>query len=687
METKDTKENNRKKPNKAEFQGVMAAVTPFSPGNSASRIAMVAHHKTQTVTVLEPDVPRAMTGLESQIPTFDTRLPENAIIISVHKKFIKTIDNTIVGENPLTTIIFQCQDTGMFDTIDVSTYYTNHNVYGVKNVISPIVKNLRPGMKIRPNEVILAHSPSVHEGGIFSDGLMCNIALMSHPGSIEDGFVASESFARRGSLTRLPTVVASFGRKRYPRNLYGDKNHYKFCPDIGETVRADGIIMALTEYDSYYDALEMDSGSLTEVDMVHDIRIYGRPGAIVYDITVESGIGESKSRLMTPPAIAAQAEKYVKSLRTYYTEILNAYDRIIGNNNKPNISYRLNQLIVRAIADQPNISRGKNFIANSGKVRRTYKKIPLDEYRVEIKTSIVEKLEKGSKLSGNHGNKGVICGIQKDSWMPIDKAGNVCDLIMFTKSAIARMNMGQLNEQYICGASRDLTRELRENYNKVPFEVLWERLFGFYKITSESITKAIEENYTHDDKVKHLESVIESGIYLYMLSDSKLLFGDVFKRIEKYAPPVYDKITYTDVGGRRVLTKDKIFIGSQYMIVLEKSDINPMSCSTGYLQAFGMLAGPNKSARENHPSKVQSPRIYSETEGRLYPAIMGSNVIGIMFALANDPDVHKELVRRLMLTPKPSRIVGFNNISINGSRPVKFVLNTLIGFGFNIKDI
>lgn len=384
-----------------ELLGAMSTSNPYITFNSSSRTKMYAAHLDQAISPAHPDIPIGLTGLEPQLRAFDIRMPCDGVIISVHNKFRRSLDAHAIKDNSLMTIIFQSQENGEYDCLDITEYHSKHRIYGVKYILSDIVSKIRPGYHI-PRDTILARSPNTLSGNIYSNSLRCNVVNLSIPSTIEDGFAVSESFCKRGALLELPTITGQWGKKYYPLNIYGDDNHFKAYPDVGDKIRPDGLVFAIREYNDSFDALEMTTKSLREVDMINDIRIYGHAGATVYDVTVESGIGESKAKPTTPIAMTKQSERYIGHIREYYNGIIESYETILRTIDKnPRLSPRLNQLITRAYADQPNNPRYKN--QTGGIIRRTYKMVQLDEYRVVIKAYKTLELNKGSKLSNNHG--------------------------------------------------------------------------------------------------------------------------------------------------------------------------------------------------------------------------------------------------------------------------------------------
>ncbi|MGX7585729.1 DNA-directed RNA polymerase subunit beta [Candidatus Vidania fulgoroideorum] len=66
-----------------------------------------------------------------------------------------------------------------------------------------------------------------------------------------------------------------------------------------------------------------------------------------------------------------------------------------------------------------------------------------------IKIACYRDIQVGDKLSGRHGNKGVVSCIVPDKDMPFTTYGRVCDIILNPLSIASRMNLGQLMEMKV----------------------------------------------------------------------------------------------------------------------------------------------------------------------------------------------------------------------------------------------
>ena len=85
---------------------------------------------------------------------------------------------------------------------------------------------------------------------------------------------------------------------------------------------------------------------------------------------------------------------------------------------------------------------------------------------VKVYVAQIRRIQEGDKISGRHGNKGVICRIMPEYDMPRLADGTPIDLVMSPLSVISRMNLGQLMEVVLASAGY----KLNEKYAVPSFE-------------------------------------------------------------------------------------------------------------------------------------------------------------------------------------------------------------------------
>ena len=75
---------------------------------------------------------------------------------------------------------------------------------------------------------------------------------------------------------------------------------------------------------------------------------------------------------------------------------------------------------------------------------------------IQVSVANLRKIQVGDKMSGRHGNKGVISKVVPDEDMPYMADGTPIDVILSPLGIISRMNLGQLLETHLGFAAHKL---------------------------------------------------------------------------------------------------------------------------------------------------------------------------------------------------------------------------------------
>jgi hypothetical protein len=145
----------------------------------------------------------------------------------------------------------------------------------------------------------------------------------------------------------------------------------------------------------------MSKSALRRPDFKYDHCVYVEAGARVVDVRVYHdtrlrGAIRGKS-LNTPVGMSAQVEKYMTAEKVFYSSILNEYKRLYGSRKDAlRISPKFHRLLVECQA----------ATASGQKQRmvKTYRGVPIDEWRVEITVEYPIVPNIGYKLTGCHGD-------------------------------------------------------------------------------------------------------------------------------------------------------------------------------------------------------------------------------------------------------------------------------------------
>lgn len=377
----------------------IGGLDPFFATSSSPRKAMFATHVAQA-PIVKGNVPRRIfTGVESEYGrfTFDVKFPCDATIIKVIPKFHMSGGRDGIAENPLVTIIYEdyYDPNKTIGVLQVPAYRSFHQEFGFEmDRRQDTWGRLTTGQTFAKGEV-LATSPAVRENGQYGYGLQAEVAYMSTPPTIEDGIQMSDEWLQKATATGSNKLAGNWGKKMFPLNLYGDDEHYKPFPDIGDRIRSDGLVMALREIDPLLSPAEMTPRALRTVDFSFDRPLWGKANAKVVDIDVYHDDRLEPSP--TPTGMEEQASKYYEALKHYHQSLLDEYDRLAKKRGR---RLRVTPEFGRLLRD------AKMFLPtpmNERKLTRMYRLEILDEWRVEVTYKYDMEADVGFKFTDCFG--------------------------------------------------------------------------------------------------------------------------------------------------------------------------------------------------------------------------------------------------------------------------------------------
>jgi len=669
----------------------LSSLNSFPAETSSSRAQMWTSHMGQTQVIRGSCPPVVSTGTEWDYGqyTFNIKMPCNAIIRKVIPKYnTRTVGYESIRENPSTLVIFEDADSraGRLDCIEIPRHCIHHQHFGFVYVPTAAEKMLYEGAHIAEGTII-ADSPNVDENGDYNFGIEAQVALMSLPGVIEDGIIVSEDFLESITSVGIETRVFSFGKKRFPLNMYGrDSGDYRPFPEIGQAVAEDGIVCALREYDPILAPIHMSPQALRTPDPPHDDVIYAPPGAIVRDIQVWHD-NRRTSAPPTPVGMEVQPARYHSAASRYYKAIVDTVDGVERERKRSGrpfqLGERLEEAMVKAIADDP---------SNGGdqKITYTYRNEPLDDWRIEITVEYPVIPDIGSKATGQDGDKGVFVEVRKREEMPVDMHGNRADIVMDAESGIKRMNMGRLYRQYFASACLYHTGVVRDMYDKkVSIEEIWNYLLGFYAICSPVKHRLLTSASYQGSAAEHVESVVKDQIRLTIPCDNPRRSIDMVRELEKEYPTPYGPVSFIGKRGNKITTKNKVRIGGMYILILEKTGNDWAAVSSGKTSHFGFPAKRTQRDRYSEPGRTGSTRVGGEAESRLGEAIAQGSFAELI-EQSNSPVTHGNIVYNLLTHPTPSNMDSAvdRNVAPRGQgRNLRFPKHIFGCFGFRMIQV
>lgn len=388
----------------------MHSLNAYTMFNSSNRSVMFGNHFAQRLVIEEPDDMYVQTGVCHDFAkyTFSTKIPCNARIIRVIDRYPQGIGQDSLSFNPETLVIYEDAETGIIDYVSIEYYKSYHQFFGFKNKLNK--KNMAkvyPGAHV-PANTILADTPSVSENGSFDFGLNLNVALASLPGVAEDGVIICEDVLPKMRFRVYERRVVSYGKETFPLNMYGHKDLLKTFPDIGDTIREDGLLMMLREYCPELGPVDMSVLDIMEPQHNFDRATYVRGGdektgnvGRVVDIKV---YGNTMQNKQLPETMLPQVSKYKNALVRFHQEIINTVDNLgierkkkFGVNNVKT-SRKLHRLLVESYAVV-----GASKPGETQKIGMFYRKEPLDEVRIEFVIEYIMQPGIGYKVTDING--------------------------------------------------------------------------------------------------------------------------------------------------------------------------------------------------------------------------------------------------------------------------------------------
>jgi DNA-directed RNA polymerase beta subunit len=645
---------------------------------------MFSSHIGQTLVIKGATERYVQTGMEREYGkyTFSLKMPVDADIIRVVERYPQKIGLDAIRFNPQTVIIYEDVHTKEIGMIDVRKFCSYHQYFGFEYEAREALGRVRAGASL-PKGEILMDSPSVKPNGGWAYGRQINMAYMSMPGVSEDGIGICRDVLPHYRFNTYEHRVSEWGSKRFALNLYGDDEHYKPFPDIGDYVRADGLLMATRSYDTQLSVVEQNVNSLREPDYTFDKLIYAAgAGGRVVDIRVHHDPTQGYLGGMDE-----QPEKYDKARREFHQQIASEYFRLKRERgDRLQLTPEFHRQVVESLSVIDN---------DPQRIIKLYRQAPLDEWRIEFVIEYEVTPTIGFKLTDCHGGKGVICKIMEPEEMPVDEAGNRADIVMDPNSTISRMNLGRLYEQYINAASRDVAKVIRaelglshgdrhairkveeiERTNPVLFDRVWNYLMGYYRIVSPKQYGWFASGEYPKPRSQHVGSIVEDTVYLYMPPDNEPESVDIINELEKHYRPTYGPVSYIGNSGQRVTTRKNVRIGSMYIILLEKIGDDWTAVSSGKLQHFGVLSQVTNTDKFATPTRNQAIRAWGESEVRIGVSYVGPQFVADMMDRNNNPATHRMILESILQADKPSAIrmaVDRNVIPLGGAKPLQLV--------------
>ena len=484
---------------------VAASLIPFLENDDANRALMGSNMMRQAVPLLKPEAPLVGTGIES-----DVALDSGVTIVAKRAGIVDKIDGK--------RIVIKATDEKDFTRSGVDIYNLQKFKRSNQNTCINQKPLVRVGDNVKTGDII-ADGPATKIGEL-ALGKNVTVAFMPWQGyNFEDSILISERcvtddvftsihivehevMARDTKLgeediTRdIPNVneealrnldesgVVYIGAEVKPGDILVGKVTPKGDSASGPEEKLLRSIFGEKAIDVTDTSLKMPSGSR---GIVVDVRVFNRHGIEKDErsITIErSEIESVQEDKNVEEEILERNIKQRASLILKGSSInnklkdLNIGEKleeekisklIISDLFKISVNDNKKLEALSQLKDQYNSAKKdiqERFEDKVLKIRQGDDLLPSVMKMVKVFVAIKRRLRPGDKMSGRHGNKGVVSKIVPVEDMPYQENGKPVDIVLNPLGVPSRMNVGQILETHLGWSCTELGETLKKLINK-----------------------------------------------------------------------------------------------------------------------------------------------------------------------------------------------------------------------------
>lgn len=576
---------------------------PFSNINSASRKTMLASHLEQAHDLVNPEVPLIQTGYEDEYGRYSSSYitsDENYDVVGVIPKY-----DTYPKHHYL--VLLKQTNGNKYHLVERISYHHITETFGYL-INNDKLDSLYLGSKIKKDEVI-QHSNGYTKYGNKMNGVNLLTLYSSIHETTEDGIVISESASKKLSAPLIHNVQIIINDNDIPLNLYGNNEHYKSFPDIGEYIK-DNLLCAIRREKKQESLYTLSWDRLRDILMSDDkYPVNGR----VVDIDIACNNPEGLETSFYNPQLY---KYYCKSL-AYSKKIVDTLGPIV-NNDKFECSYDLS----KTYQFHTMILKGCKWIKDK----------PFSNVVLNIVVQEVIPAREGDKITDRYGGKGVITKVIPDEEMPqIADTGERVELLINNIGPVGRLNPGQLMELSVNFITSKITKSW--NMNDMYNDSLSKYLDDYFTLLKVVSDKHYEYSYNMINKLSPADKEIfvkslSNDIFLSLEPISESVDIDKLDLLYKTFPWIepYDvlmSIRDSNNNLRQIKARRTLVVGKKYIYRLKQNSKNKFSATS--------LSATNI---KNEPAKSKSSKLYKAPYSKT-PVRFGEMETGNMLHFIN----------------------------------------------------
>jgi len=546
---------------------VAASLIPFLENDDANRALMGSNMMRQAVPLLKPESPLVGTGIESDVAldsgvtivakrdgvvdkidgkrivikaTSETDFTKSGVDIYNLQKFKRSNQNTCINQKPLVRVgdkvntgdiiadgpSTKLGELGLGKNVTVAFMPWQGYNFEDSILISErcVTDDVFTSIHIEEYEV-MARDTKLGEEDITRD--IPNVNEESLKNLDESGVVYIGAEVKAGDILVGKVTpkgdTASGPEEKLLRSIFGEKAIDVTDTSLKMPSGSSGIVVDVRVFNRH--GIEKDERSITieraEIDVVQQDKI-------VEEEILERSIKQRANQILSGSTINKKIKNIDAGKKISSDEIEKLY---INEIFKISVSDNKKIEALTQLKDQYNkasLDIQERFEDKVLKIRQGDDLLPSVMKMVKVFVAIKRRLRPGDKMSGRHGNKGVVSKIVPVEDMPYRENGAPVDIVLNPLGVPSRMNVGQILETHLGWACKE---------------------FG------ENIKKLINENQKKIEKTEKISNFLKS-IYGKEIFESNLdklsktEFKDLCENLQNGIPiatPVFDGAKEKDV--------------------------------------------------------------------------------------------------------------------------------------------
>lgn len=351
----------------------------FNGGNNTTRGGMNVKHKTQHLTIDNPEFPFIYDGKENVVgkhSSFYTRTDKEYVVYAIVKKY----DGLLHGKCFNALYFLYCKEDDSYIVVERKAVENLTENFGF-DYRCDYLDAAEVG-EVIPENTVLCSSTSYDDFGNASIGVNGRIIYGVDPAVQDDAIIVSESFAQRMIANNVKQITIPINENTLLLNLYGKDGDYQGLPNIGDTIH-NGIIAATRTIKETRMFSDLRDASLRNINEQSDQCFYGE-GEVV-DINIYCNNPNLKSN-----KVYKQIVQYYTDARWFYTEVYKVCKRILKSGSK-NIDREIHRWKRKAM----------NYLDD--KAVWAFNDNTFNNVMVEILLRKKEPIKIGRKIVGRHG--------------------------------------------------------------------------------------------------------------------------------------------------------------------------------------------------------------------------------------------------------------------------------------------